>query len=147
MTRDASEDSLLQCHERQVKDRLRQFLTFGAVGVAATAIQYAVLIICVELLGLRPTLSSGIGFTLSAAANYQLNHRLTFRSSRPHRSAAMRFALVAAIALLLNVFVMDALTAHWHAPYLLAQIAATALVFLWTFGASAGWTFAHRSRN
>ena|SRR5215469_14519805 len=128
----------------QGREWLRRIGVFGLVGSVATAIQYAILILGVELLALRPAVASGIGFVVSATVNYYLNHRLTFRSSRPHLSAASRFIVVAGVGLLLNVAAMELLTVRWRVPYLLGQITATALVITWAFCGSAFWTFAHR---
>src|ERR1700735_2571363 len=117
--------------------RLRKLLMFAAVGVAATAIQYCILIFCVEICKLPPTVGSGMGFVVSAAANYLVNYHVTFRSSRTHLSAASRFATVASIGLLINLGLMQLLTARWGLQYVLAQAIATVVVFLWNFCGSA----------
>jgi putative flippase GtrA len=128
--------------------RVSQFLRFAGVGALATALQYAVLIGCVELLHARPVVGSSLGFGLSAWLNYYLNYRYTFGSSAPHRVAAVRFGAVAGAGLLLNAGVMALLTAHGRVPYLLAQIVATALVLVWNYAGSALWTFtASRHRH
>jgi putative flippase GtrA len=125
-----------------VGQRLRQLVTFAAVGLLATAIQYVILMIGVEFFGQSPTLSSGVGFTVSAVVNYLLNYRFTFRSSGAHTSTVLRFILVSSVGLLLNVVAMHLLTAVWHVQYVLAQVIATGFVFTWTFCGSAFWTFA-----
>jgi putative flippase GtrA len=131
----------------RAEPRIRQFFKFVAVGLLATAIQYGVLLAAVELFGLPATMGSGIGFVLSAAANYYLNHRLTFRSERQHLSAASRFVVVSAVGLLLNVAVMQLLTVHWRIQYVLAQVVATALIVSWSLCGNAYWTFADRAER
>ena len=118
-----------------------QFLTFAVIGLAATAIQYCILIVGVELFGLSAPLSSGVGFAVSSVANYLLNYRVTFRSSRAHASAAARFAIVAIGGLLLNVACMELFAEHWQVQYVLAQVLATAIALIWTYFGNACWSF------
>jgi putative flippase GtrA len=119
----------------------RQFATFSAIGAAATALHYLILIILVQSGAADVITASSIGFALSAAANYALNRQLTFSSQRAHAEALPRFAAVACIGLGLNA----ALVWLFHAPlglhYLLAQIAATGGTLLWNFVLNRIWTF------
>jgi putative flippase GtrA len=122
---------------------LRQFFSFAGIGLIATAIQYGVLIGAVELLRVSPVVGSTAGFAISAVTNYILNYYYTFRSTRSHMSAAARFAVIAFIGLLINGVIMAALTQWLRVPYILAQLTATAVVFVWTFLGNARWSFAH----
>jgi putative flippase GtrA len=122
--------------------RLIQFARFVLVGLIATAIQYGILALGVEVLGLRADISSGIGFALSAIVNYLLNHRFTFRSSRAHSSALWRFTAVAGVGLLLNVSLMGLLAERWRVQYLLAQVLVTAITLFWNFIGGALFSFA-----
>lgn len=126
-----------------MKQLLGQFARFAVVGLIATLIQYGVLAVGVEWFGLRSDLSSGVGFVLSAIANYLLNHRFTFRSSRSHSSAVWRFIAVATVGLLLNVSLMSLLAEHWHIQYLLAQVLVTGIVLLWNFFGGVFFSFAN----
>lgn len=118
-----------------------QFIHFTMVGSVATAIQYAILIALVrsELAG--AVSASCAGFALGAAANYALNRRFTFRSSRPHVQTLPRFAIVALLGLAVNAGLM------WlsHVPlglhYLAAQVLATLGTLVWTFTLNRAWTF------
>jgi putative flippase GtrA len=117
----------------------RRFLAFAAVGTIATAVQYAVLAVLVELAGWRPPAASALGFCVSVVVNYGLNHHFTFGGRAGHRQAAARFLLVAAVGLGVNTAVMLALVPAVH--YLLAQVLATALALAWNFAASHLWAF------
>lgn len=119
---------------------LSRFVRFAAVGVIATAIQYALLILLVRGFGMAPTPASSIGFVLSAFANYFLNYRFTFRSDRPHAPAMAKFALLAGAGLLLNAAIMHVLVVS-GIDYLLAQVCATAVVLCWNFIGNSLWTF------
>lgn len=122
-------------------DLARRFLSFAMVGAIATAVQYAVLALLVELAGWRPAAASALGFCVSVGVNYGLNHRLTFGGRADHRQAAMRFALVAAVGLGINTGVMLSLAPVPRVHYLLAQVLATALALAWNFAASHLWAF------
>ena len=121
--------------------RLVQFQKFVVVGGIATATQYAVLVGMVRILGANPVFASSCGYVISALLNYYLNHRLTFRSSRSHGRALPRFAVIAAVGLLINSTMVWALSDRGPLPYLAAQVIATATVLLWNFSANKKWTF------
>jgi putative flippase GtrA len=121
--------------------RLVQFRKFVLVGGVATATQYAVLVGMVRILGANPVFASSCGYVISALLNYYLNHRLTFRSAQSHRRALPRFAVIAAVGLLINSTLVWALSERGRLPYLAAQIIATAVVLVWNFTANRKWTF------
>jgi len=89
-----------------------QFAIFAGVGALATAVQYLILVVLVQLVGLQPAMASSVGFVFGAAVNYALNRRITFRSREPHVVAVPKFAVVASAGLLLNGAVLFALLAE-----------------------------------
>ncbi|MBS0612566.1 MAG: GtrA family protein [Proteobacteria bacterium] len=119
-----------------------RFVKFAGVGAVATAVQYAVLILCVEVLGIGAVSGSCLGFVLGAVVNYWLNYHFTFRSDNPHHVAATRFAITAAVGLALNSLLMSVLVHRLALPYLLSQVITTALVLAWTFTVNSLWSFA-----
>jgi len=128
----------------RVSPRFHQFLGFAGIGALATAIQYGILAFAVEVLGASAVVGSSAGFFLSAIINYALNYRFTFRSDQSHGQTAIRFVLVAAAGLALNAALMSLLTGPMRVRYLIAQLAASALVLIWNFLGNAMWTFARR---
>jgi putative flippase GtrA len=122
-----------------VRGLLERLIRFGLVGAVATGIQYVILILLVHA-GFWPAVASAIGFVVSAAGNYLLNYHFTFRSQRSHGPAAAKFVMLAAVGLAINFALMHVLVgAGWY--YLLAQVCATAVVFLWNFVGNSLWTF------
>jgi putative flippase GtrA len=124
----------------------RQFLAFAMVGVCGTVAHYVTLIAGVSF-RLDPVTASAIGWTLGAAVNYSLNYRFTFRSSLSHRQAAPRFALVAAIGLLLNTLLMAVQVGPLGVHYLLAQVFTTGTILCCNFALSRSWAFREGPRR
>ena len=119
---------------------LGKLMRFGLVGAVATGIQYLFLIVLVREAGMWPALASAIGFVASSSGNYLLNYHFTFQSGRPHGPAAAKFVTLAAVGLVINFVLMQVLGAA-GVYYLLAQVCATAVVFLWNFLGNSLWTF------
>jgi putative flippase GtrA len=118
-----------------------RFCRFALVGLFATALQYAVLTLLVEVSNTRAVIASTVGFIISAIASYLLNRRFTFRSNARHSAAAPRFLMVSAIGLALNAGILGWLLDHTAIHYIAAQLFTTAVVLLWNFSANAVWTF------
>jgi len=122
------------------KQMLGRLLRFMLVGGVATGLQYVILIALVRGVGVWPTVASGIGFVISAVANYLLNYHFTFRSDRPHAPAVAKFMTLVAVGLGINTVLMQLLLgAGWY--YLLAQVCATEVVLVWNFFGNSVWTF------
>lgn len=120
----------------------RQLVSFVRIGLAATALHYAVLVGTVQLLHGSPVPSALLGYCCGGFLSYALNRRHTFASDRPHGEAVWRFAVVAGVGFLVTFALMALLVDRWRLPYLLAQVGTTGLVMIWTFAANRAWTFA-----
>ena len=120
---------------------LREFLGFFGVGIIATAVHYLVLVGLASGLGINPVLSAACGYICGAIVSYRVNYTVTFRSERRHSQAALRFLTVAVIGLIFNSVLVDFGISALGLHYLLAQILATGIVFVWNFVANKLWTF------
>ena len=120
---------------------VKQFLNFVWVGGLATALQYMVLIMLVQIGGVAPVLASAVGYTSGAGLSYFLNYHVTFASDRGHMPAIIKFFVVAGIGLAVNSFIVALVFESLGLNYLLAQVIATGLVLLWNFLANRLWTF------
>lgn len=121
---------------------LPTLLKFAGVGAIATAVQYALLVLGVEVIGVSAVLGSSAGFVIGAVLNYWLNYHFTFRSDRPHWAAAGRFAVTAAVGLGLNALLMALLVHRTAIPYVPCQVITTAVVLGWNFVVNSLWSFA-----
>jgi putative flippase GtrA len=119
----------------------RQFAAFFGVGVMAAAVHYGLLILLVEGGGFHPVPATLAGYVAGGLISYALNRKHTYGSSRPHREATWRFAVVAFIGFLLTWLLMHVLTVWLSGPYLPAQVVTTGVVMLWSFVAHRIWTF------
>jgi putative flippase GtrA len=82
-------------------------IRYGLAGLINTALGFA-LIYASMLLGAPPLLANALGFAAGLAASFLLNHRWTFQSRRPARSALPRFLMVTLAAFLANLFTVFA---------------------------------------
>lgn len=118
------------------------FARYTLVGGVATGGHYSVLLTLVEGFGATPALAAASGAACGALLAYAGNRRFTFRGRSNHGAALPRFLLVAAAGAGVNGAVVWAGTTAlaWH--YLAAQIVATLLVLVATYGVNRAWTFA-----
>lgn len=120
---------------------LRQFASFGGVGGVSAIGHYGLLILLVQVFAVNPVTASAAGALLGAWINYSLNYRFTFRSSKRHHDAVLKFAVVALAGLMLNTLFMWIAVDLAHIHYLLGQFVTTGLVFVWSFLGNRYWTF------
>lgn len=118
-------------------------LRYATVGVVATAVHYAVLALAVEVLRWPAWVGSGVGAVVGAQVAYLGNLWLTFRGAASGWLPWLRFQATAAAGALAGMGVVAlAVTAGLH--YLLAQVLATLLVMLMTYGINRNWSFRPR---
>ena len=120
---------------------MRQFIRFFGVGMMSAVGHFGTLILLVQGLGAAAVPASAAGAVVGAWINYSLNYRYTFRSSKKHREAVLKFTVVAFIGLLLNTLFMWLGVEIFSMHYLLSQLVTTGLVFIWSFVANRWWTF------
>jgi len=128
------------------KGLLAQLSSYLVASVLGTAAHYLVLLLLVQVAALDPVIASTGGATVGAAIIYALSYFVVFKSDRSHHVALARFALVAALGIVLNGTILKLLTtiSSWH--YLLLQAATTVAVFVSNFSLNRCWTFAAAQR-
>ncbi|KQQ46359.1 hypothetical protein ASF61_18350 [Duganella sp. Leaf126] len=134
---------MLEHSEPAARRGLWRFVRYALVGAVGTLAHYAVLFITVSLHWLAPVAASVTGAVVGAIVNYFLNARYTFKRASSGQSM-LRFAATAAFGAVLNGVLMQLLTTVAGLHYLLAQLAATAVVLLLTYTINLLWTFRQR---
>ena len=114
---------------------VREVLRFTAVGVIGTGVHYGVLIGLVEVAHASPVLGTFVGFLVAAFVSYTLNRRYTFAIKPAFSAGLVRNYLALAVGLGINVGTVALLT-HLGLVYILAQIVATVIAFIWNYLAS-----------
>jgi putative flippase GtrA len=124
-----------------------QLCKFACVGALATIIQFSILVLLVQLLGLNPVVASVAGYLVSICFNYYLNYRVTFKATSAHKRTAVMFGLTAGVGLFLNALVMSLCLDVLHLKYIFAQVVASGFVFIWNFTVNKLWTFRAAARQ
>lgn len=114
---------------------IKQLLKFGVVGVIAFVIDYLVLFICKEFLGIYYLISSLISFSVSTVFNYIASVRWVFdvNQERRRRKNFVLFIVFSIVGLGLNQLIMWFGVDVLHIYYMLVKIGATAIVMVFNF--------------
>ncbi len=118
-----------------------ELVKFLLAGGTATAVQYATLVLLVELAALNPVFASVVGYTAGAVVNYLLNYYFTFLSNSRHLLTALKFAMVVLSGLGINALIMYTGIELLQLHYILSQAIATLLILVWNFFAHKLWTY------
>ncbi len=119
----------------------KRFLQYAAVGAAATAVHYAILVGLVEGDLLAPQRAAALGAWVGAQVAFAGNSAFTFRGAGATVGAWLRFQVTALVGAVLS-FALVALGVRIGLHYLLAQIVATAINLIVTFEVNRRWSFA-----
>lgn len=114
---------------------IKQILRFGVVGGIAFLIDYAILIICKELLGFSVLLSAAIAFTISVIVNYILSVTWVFDVNK-EKSAKKNFIIfivLSVVGLGITELIMYLGSDVLNINYLIVKIFATAVVMVFNF--------------
>jgi putative flippase GtrA len=82
---------------------MSQFPRFLLVGVANTALGYAVIFGCMYVGGFSPELSNIAGYAVGFLVSYFLNRHFTFRSAQRRSTEFVRFGIVFLVAYTANL--------------------------------------------
>lgn len=133
--------------KRRESERLMRFAVVGGIG---TLIDFGVLYVLKEIVGLPLIVANSLSYLAGVVNNFTLNRSWTFPESR-NRAAwrqFMQFLAVSTAGLLLNSLIVVTLAAPLGAllglsssGYMAAKVLATGIVVFWNFGANRLWTF------
>ena len=118
-----------------MKNLIKQLFRFGIVGGIAFLIDYSLLFICTEYLGIYYLISSFISFTVSTDFNYIASVRWVFdvdQKKSQRRNFAL-FIVFSVIGLGINQCIMWFGVEKLDLYYMLVKIGATAIVMVFNF--------------
>lgn len=123
---------------------LAQIAKFGIVGVLATLIDWAILMILSQFLGWDTVLSSCLSFAVSLVFNYFASMRYVFkrREDMDRRREFLVFVVLSLIGLAINALCMAlgvALLGDSALMVTVEKIFATAVVMIWNFCSRKKW--------
>jgi putative flippase GtrA len=95
----------------------------------------------VEAWQINVIVASVIGYIVGIVVNYALNYGFTFQSKQHHQHLIPKFIVVMMVGLLLNTGIMFVGVNWFDINYVLAQLAAIAVVLIWSFTANRLWVF------
>lgn len=118
-----------------MKKLLDQIARFGAVGILAFVIDYAVLLFLTEVCSIHYLISSSAAFLVSVIFNYVLSIAFVFDTDKRQSKLTQftLFTLMSAGGLGINQLVMWLLSDLLFIPYQLSKFAATAIVMVYNF--------------
>lgn len=130
--------------EMRMKKLIEQILKFGVVGIIATVIDFGVLYILSQPLGMDPVISAGISFCVSLVFNYVASMRYVFthREDMSRSREFVIFLVLSLIGLAINEAVMAAGVAVLGNSVLAVmgtKALATAIVMVWNFVSRKKW--------
>lgn len=117
------------------KKLLAQIIKFGFVGGGAFLIDYGVLFILTEFVGINYLVSGMISFTVSVIFNYILSIKWVFDvgENRNQTKDFVLFIVLSVIGLGINQVVMWFAVEKLSIHYMISKIGATAIVMVYNF--------------
>jgi putative flippase GtrA len=126
-----------------IRALLPVFLRHQAASIAATVVDFGVMILLVEHAHFRADGATLVGATLGAVTNFTLGRRWAFRASgEPLAPQAARYAVVSGSSAMFNALGEHSLVTAWGLPYLPSRMfVAFAVSMLWNFPAQRNFVF------
>ena len=146
----------------ELRTLITRFIKFGVVGASGMVVDFGVLYLMRDVVGLPDLWANTISFTAAATSNYFLNRIWTFRShERQVGVEYMKFLAVSIIGLGINNGVLLLSRLLWPEAYngqlsllgvtvdtfYLFKLLAIAITTLWNFFGNMLFTFRHKPTN
>lgn len=127
-----------------MKGLIEQFLKFGVVGALAFLIDYGVLMLLSQVIGMDPVISASISFVVSMVFNYvaSMHYVFTRRDDISRRREFTIFVILSAIGLVINEIIMVIgvnVLGDSALMVTITKLVATAIVMVWNFVSRKKW--------
>lgn len=122
-------------NKNEKKSLAQQLIRFGFVGIAATLIDYGIMVLLTELFGVNYLISSMISFCVSVVFNYIMSITWVFNVTGERKKAQDMtvFLVLSVIGLGINQLIMWIAVDRLHIFYMISKIGATAVVMVYNF--------------
>jgi len=130
---------LVQIHRKLVE----RFVKWSIVGTIGAVVDYTILILLVEVMGLYALSAQAISFTCAVVNNYTLNRTWTFGDIK-HKGPAVQFTqffIVSVAGLGTRSLIFYFFFKVLDLWYIYATAIAIIVVLIWNFFANLVWTF------
>lgn len=116
-------------------DLIKQLVKFGFVGGLCFVIDYGIMVLLTEALGVDYLLSCGISFTVSVIVNYILSMRFVFERKEDAKKSTefILFVVLSVIGLGLTELLMWVAVDKISIHYMISKIVVTAIVMVYNF--------------
>lgn len=123
---------------------VEQFLKFGVVGALAFLIDYGLLMLLSQLVGLDAVVSAAVSFCVSVVFNYVASMRFVFtrRDDISRRREFAVFIILSVVGLVINELIMLAgvsLVGEGAVAVTAVKLVATVIVMVWNFLSRKKW--------
>lgn len=119
-----------------MKKLFSQIIKFGFVGVIATVIDYALMILFTEVFHIPSLISAAMSFTISVIFNYIASVKWVFDVDKKKNSKQKEiivFIILSVIGLVINELIMYLLDKFFGIDYKISKLFATGVVMCWNF--------------
>lgn len=129
-------------HHPFFRTHLSQGLRFAVCGGIGAAVDFSLLFLFVQVLGVTPYVGYALSTSVALVVVFFTNKYFTFRNhERRHKEQFLRFLLVYGVGFLFNVGIASFL--YWSGfHYMLAKVCAIAIIAFWNYVLSHGFVFA-----
>lgn len=115
---------------------LQQFLKFAVVGVIATLIDFIVLYLLYQFMGMNYLIATAIAFVIATVYNYWASMTFIFKSKYAEGQKAQEFSLfliLSIIGLILTQLLMVVFVERGQLPVMISKIFVSAFVMVFNF--------------
>lgn len=117
-----------------MRQALRRFLKYSAVGISTFALDLVILFILIDFYDLHYVLAAGLAFVVAVTINYWISRRYVFPGTlRGVRDGYVNFLLIALTGLSIVMMGMYLLVTVFGIGYLLARVISASITGFWNY--------------